>query len=439
MIQLLRSAVGEMLLCRPNRRILHMKHLILSSSLVFLSAALTNAQTTVIVPTGAGNSIQTYYSLENGVQASATLADWDLAFEINSFNSSILVNTAKGLSVYETPVAIADWGTLTEADEAGWIALQNSEENWSAGALTHGNTLSEPDGLNLGWGEYSMTTHTVAGTKVYVIKHPDESYTKLRINSLATSTYSFTYAAIDGSNEQTASLVKTAFAGKNFGYFSFATGTTLDLEPAAATWDLLFTKYVAVIMAPEPTPYPVAGVLQNKEVNAVQVDDVPTDEAAWNGAELDSAINIIGSDWKTFDMTTFQYVYAENRTYFVQDRSSNIWKLIFTGYSGSSTGDMTFTQELVSSTNVNDASLGRLAVYPNPASNGRLNVVLGDRVTNGQLDILDRSGRLVKTQRISTTVALSSVPVDLSGVEPGLYMARLDAEGVLFTATVVVE
>lgn len=419
---------------RTSRPLL-MKHSILLSSAVFLSAATASAQTTVTVTTGAGNATQTYYSLENGVQGSAALADWDLGFEINSFNSSILVNTAKGLTVFETPVAVADWATLTEADEASWTPIHNSETYWSAGALTNGNNLMDPEGLNVGWGEYNMTTHTIAGTKVYVVKLVDETYKKLRINSLATSTYSFTYADIDGSNEQTASLVKSAFAGKNFGYFSLASGTSLDLEPAAASWDLLFTKYVGFV----PTPYPVAGVLQNKKVWAMQVDGVPTVDAVWNSADMDSAMNIIGSDWKTFNMTTFQYEYAADRTYFVQDRSFNIWKLIFTGYGGSTNGDMTFTQELVSSVSVDEQVYTKLVVYPNPTTNGQVNVVLGREVSNGQLSIVDRAGRLVKTQLVNGTGALSNVAVDISGVEPGLYLARLDAEGVVFTATVVVE
>lgn len=436
MIQLLHPPVSEVLLCRPNQKTLHMKHSILLSS-ALLTALGATAQTEVTVTTGAGNTTQTFYSLENGVQASAALADWDLAFEINSFNSSILVNTNKGLVVHETPVPVADWATLTSADVENWTRLQNSEVDWSAGALTNGNNLTEPDGLNLGWGEYNMSTHTVAGTKIYVIENAG-SFRKLRINSLATSTYSFTYSDLDGNNEQTASLVKTNFAGKNFGYFSFATNGTLDPEPAAATWDLLFTKYIATIMAPEPTPYPVTGVLQNKQVLAMQVDGVPTHDATWSSAELDPSINIIGSDWKTFNNSTFAYEYAENRTYFVQDRSSNIWKLIFTNYGGGATGDITFTQELVSHVGMTEVATPELVVYPNPA-HGTLNMVLGAEVRNGQLSISDLAGKLVKQQNVSGSGALSAVPVELAGLQPGLYIARLDAEGKTFSTRVVVE
>ena len=410
---------------------------------LFLSAALTalsaSAQTTVTVTTGAGNATQTFYSLANGIQASANLADWDLAFEINSFNSSILVNTAKGLKVYETTAAVDEWELVNAPDVANWTPLQNSEIHWSQGALTNGNNLSQPDGLNVGWGNYNMITHTIVGTKIYAIEDLEGNFRKLRINSLATGAYSFTYAGLDGSGEQTSTLQKSNFIGKNFGYFNLSTGATADMEPAADDWDLLFTKYIAVIPAPEPTPYPVAGVLQNKRVMAMQVDGVPTAEATWNSADLDSAINIIGSDWKTFNMTTFQYEYPADRTYFVEDRDLNIWKLIFTGYGGTATGDMTFTQELVSSVGVDEEAFGQLAVFPNPATNGQVNIVLNSEVRNGQLTVVDRAGRSVKEQLVNGGGALTSVPVDLSGLQAGLYLARLESAGSVLTARIVVE
>lgn len=410
-----------------------MKHIILLSTGLLVSASIV-AQTPVTIATNAGNVDQVYYSLQNGVQSTAVLAEWDLAFEINSFNSSILVNTAKGLAAFETPVAIADWASLTVADEAAWTPLYNSLTSWSAGALTHGNDLSQPDGLNVGWGQYNMVTHVISGHRVYVIKLADQTYKKLRINALATSTYSFTYADLDGANEQTASLVKSNFAGKNFGYFNLATGTTLDLEPVATGWDLLFTKYTDDLGG--GMWYGVAGVLQNKRVSVQQVDGVDPAMATWTANDLDSTINVIGYDWKTHQGNGV-YEVATERTYFVQDRAGNIWKLIFTGYEA---GAMTFTQELVSAVAVADAPGARdLVVYPNPVSTGRIDMIVGEEVRAGQLSIADRTGRLVKTQQMNGIGALSTIPVDLQGVEAGLYLVRLDAQGTLFTATLVVE
>ena len=186
-----------------------MKHALLFP--IALSLALgSSAQTPVTVSIAAGYAEQTFYSLANGVQATSPLAAWDLGFEINGFTSSIMVNTAKGLKVYETPTAVADWNDLVAPDIASWTLISNSDTDWSEGALSHGNNLNEPTGLHLGWGEYSMDTHFVVGDKVYVIEVAADTYRKLRIDALIEGVYTFTYANLDGGNEQTKELADAA-------------------------------------------------------------------------------------------------------------------------------------------------------------------------------------------------------------------------------------
>lgn len=418
-----------------------MKHSLLLST-ALLSALGSAAQTPVTVSVAAQYADQVYYSLENGVQVTTPLAGWDLGFEINGFTSSIMVNTAKGLTVYETPLAISEWEGLTAPDVENWIQLSNSDQDWSAGALTHGNNLDEPTGFHLGWGEYSMDTHFVVGDKVYVIQTgtgETATYRKLRIDALITGVYSFTYADLDGGNEQTKELAKATYADKNFGYFNFDSGSTLDLEPASSSWDLLFTKYTAMVESEgEIIPYSSTGVLQNKAVGVIEVDGLDPALATWSGEEFNLAINTIAYDWKSINMTTFQWDIDADRTYFVEDRVGNIWKLVFTGFGGSGSGNFIFNQELMSSVGVHEAVSQELVVYPNP-SRGTLNVVLGSDVRNGQLEIIDLAGKTVKQQLVNGAGALSAVPVDLSGVQPGMYIARLNAEGKVFSTRVVVE
>jgi hypothetical protein len=416
-----------------------MKQLVLLGALVLSSSLL--AQTTVTVTTSAANASQTYYSLLNGVQATAELDSWDLAFEISGFTSSIQVNTAKGLSVFETPFAISDWSSVNSPDEDNWTGLNNSETYWSAGALTHGNNLDQPDGFNVGWGTYNMITHTIMGTKIYVIKTAGGSYRKLRINSLASGTYSFTYADLDGSNERTSTLLKSAFSGKNHGYFSFEGNAVLDLEPPTASWDLVFTKYTSIINSPAPTAYAVAGVLQNRNVSAIQIDGVDTSIADWTSAAFDTSMNIIGYDWKTYNMGTSMYEYAEDRTYFVVDHAGNIWKLIFTEYGGGSNGDMTFTQELVSSVGLDELSGSTpvLNIYPNPCSDGTVQLLMNETPKNSVLSILDASGRLVAQQLLPIATGPVVRTIDLNGIPAGVYHIRVQGEGVGSSAKLMVQ
>ena len=138
-------------------------------------------------------------------------------------------------------------------------------------------------------------------------------------------------------------------------------------------------------------------------------------------------------------MTTFMYEYASDRTYFVQDRNDNIWKLIFTEYGGGANGNITFTQELVSATSVEETNApADLVVYPNPVLNGELRIVLDGDVRNGQLSIHDMGGKLVMQQQVSGSGSLALLPVDVSALQQGLYMVRLTAGTRVFTTRVVI-
>lgn len=401
-------------------------------------ATTAGAQTSVTVSTAPGNAEQVWYSLQNGEAGVAAMAEWDLAFEMTGFSSSILVNTAKGLSIYETTAGIGDWDALSTVDTANWTLIQNQDTSWSAGALTHGNDLSNPDGLNVGWGVYNMVTHVIAGNKVYAILLADgTTWKKLRINSLAGGVYSFTYANLDGTDLQDAQVVKANFTGKNFGYWSFDTNATLDREPATTDWDLTFTKYTGFV----PTPYPVAGVLQNKGVTALQVDGVPTGDALWTSGVFSTQMNVIGSDWKSYDFNQGAYTTVADRTYFVKDVAGNIWKLIFIGYGGSANGDMTFTQELVSNMGVAEtgADQGTLAAWPNPASNGQVQLVFDVNASKGVLHVFNSVGQQVMQQAFGGLNGLTNRTLDVSGLKPGIYALRFEAAGKVVNTKLVVE
>ncbi len=141
-------------------------------------------------------------------------------------------------------------------------------------------------------------------------------------------------------------------------------------------------------------------------------------------------------------MTTFQYEYAQDRTYFVKDQAGNVWKLVFTGYGGAATGDMTFTQELVSATSVNDPSAssgGQIVVFPNPVANGNATLVIDAGVGVATMSIHDLSGKLVGEEKLTGLNGLVQRNVDVSALPAGLYILRLQGEGVNSTSRLVIE
>lgn len=401
-----------------------------------LTAGALTAQTTVT--TGPANALQTYYSLQNGVVASPALADWDLAFELTGITGSILLNTAKGHKLYKAPYTLAQWASIDTAGlAAGWPQQHNSEVNWSSGAFNQGLTANPFD---LGWGIYNFQTHNITGDSCFVAQLAGMGWKKLRIDGFtaATNSFAFTWANLDGSDQQSGSVVRSAYPGKNFGYYNLATNTALDLEPAAAAWDLLFTKYMGFVTQPFPAHYPVAGVLQNRQVEVLQVDGVPTGEAQWEGLPFSSEISTIGFDWKSFNQGTFQWEYVQDRTYFVKDRNGSIWKIVFTGYGGSANGNFIFNQELASAASVAEGAAATVLVHPNPASNGFATLVIDAPQGGLFLDLLDRSGRVVRQQRVMGS-GLVRERIDLGGVPSGLYLVRLQGEGLSATARLVVE
>lgn len=402
-----------------------------------LIASITNAQVTVT--TAPANAQQTYYSLANGAVASHAVADWDLAFELTGITGSILLNTAKGHKLYKAPYALAQWsGIDTTGLAAGWPQQHNSETNWSSGAFNQGLTANPFD---LGWGIYNFTTHNIVGDSCFVLKLNTGEWKKLRIDAFtaATNAFSFTWSDLDGSDEQSGSLVRSAFPGKNFGYCNLATNAAADLEPAAASWDLLFTKYIGYVTQPFPSMYPVAGVLQNKEVETIQIDGVPTADATYWGGTFSADINIIGYDWKNFNQGTFTWEYAQDRTYFVKDRDNDIYKLVFTAYGGSANGDMTFNQELVGQASVDESgNSSALVIAPNPATS-TTTLIIAAEAKAARLTIIDLNGRLVMEQPFTGLHGLVQRPIDVSALPAGLYIARLQGDGIEATARLLKE
>lgn len=414
----------RLLLCARITAIHFMKILTLVAAL-FISSAVF-AQTTVVVSTNAGNTHQEFYSLQNGTISNALLAGWDLAFETSGITGSILVNTAKGNQVYKAPYAIAEWTSLdTTGLAATWVPQHNSEIDWSSGALNQGLT-SNP--FDLGWGIYNMVSHNIAGDSLFVLKMADGTWKKLRMDgyAAATNAFTFTWADLDGGSEQVGSIVRGDYSSMNFGYYSLETNSPLAQEPDAATWDLVFTKYVGFVSQPQPSFYPVVGCLQNREVLALQVDGVPSATATWSDGTFSEDINVIGFDWKNFNMSTFMWEYAPDRTYFVQDRNGNIWKLVFTEYGGGATGEITFTQELVSATGVDElASNGTVLVYPNPSSAENVNVLLDIPSNEAVLSITDLNGKLVHSQKLFGIRPLTVQPLGVSELSAGVYTIHI--------------
>ncbi len=409
---------------------------IFGSGLTTKSAASVNGPDSLTLGPGYSNDV--YFSFENGVVAEVPRANWDIAFHTTVWTASIITNGGSGVNLYVYPNSdTAGWATVDTAGMAAWPALYDNEDDREDGAFNRGSA-GHPD---YGWGKYNPINHDVVGDSLYIIKTLSGAYKKiwiLRKNSIA-NTYYLRYANLDGSEEKNMQLAINPHRNRNFIHYSFATDAFVEREPDTASWDIHFTKYMAI--QSNGTPYSVVGVQNNFKVYGNQFQGVGPDFTDWTSQPLDSTLSPIGWEWKTFDMNTFTWTVADSNAFFVQTRTQDIWKLVFTRFDGSTTGKIVFETLPVSLSSTGDPlpAIDRsISVYPNPVSD-RLNIELGENY-NGPADIriYDITGKQVFRSESPAQNGNVSLVIQDAGLLRGIYVLKVTAGTASLTSRIMV-
>lgn len=400
---------------------------------ILLTGISANSQTPDSVILGPGYSNESYYSFENGEVSNVSNSNWDLAFDLSGYGASIRMNRKINV-LYLYPGSAADWNTIDTAGHLSWNQYIDGYDSWSQGALNAPANSSDPS--DLGWGSYNTITHITEGSRIFVIKLDDDSYRKLFIETLASGIYTFKYANIDGSNLVTETITKADYTGQNFIHYSILNEQIVDREPASDDWDIVFTNYV-LELAPGYFSG-VTSVLSNSTFRALTVSEsnnVPVVESDLNANPYDSQIDLIGYDWKSFNMGTFTYEIEDSLCYFIKDENNNVWKLVFTGFAGSSTGKIYFTKEKVAFASVNENQPVEISVYPVPA-NDFVNV--GCNGTDLVIvQLFSVTGQLVWSES-SLNKDIAQIP--LSEIPNGFYIVQMiSSDNQTFTQKIQVQ
>jgi hypothetical protein len=402
-----------------------MKRLILFTLFLSLGLNVFSQQVDDFVFLEAGYSNQSYYSLANEEVANVDNTDWDIALDADPFGVSIRINGQMGTALYLYPNGdISDWASLDTTGLSEWPQLYDSDNYWEEGAF---NQNVDPDNtFDYGWGIYNSITHHVVGDSLYVIKLSDNSYRKIWIVSMISNVFTFKFAELDGSNETEVSFAKGDYSGKNFGYYSIQTEEEIDREPASDTWDIVFTKYYGIYSPPD-VYYAVTGALHNRGLMSAQADGVNVDDAIWTDYTMNDTISTIGWDWKSFNMGTFSYDIVADQCFFVVDQNSTVWKIIFTAFIGSSTGEIDFTKEEVGTfVGIEEISnISGFTIYPNPSTNGNLTLNFNTPSSSVIVRITDLSGKEVLTERL-TSQGNQSQKIDIADLSKGMYIVSLE-------------
>jgi len=395
---------------------------LLGAGLFSVNAQVITANDSVFM--GAQYANDVYYSLKTGILKSVNRNDWDLAFQVESFEGGIRVNEMKGFELYLPKIDYEEWETIQAKDTTGEFIranrLYNSDTAWSYGAFNA--TKIRDDDADYGWGKYDMGTHALKPNKFYFLKFPDKSVKKVRVLGIKNGFKNFQIevANLDGSDLKTIDFPRENYKDKNFGYYTFADNQFKDLEPSNLEWDFVFTRYITTVRGQK---YPVVGVLTNsmysrgdnkwRRVNTAEVKPVPIDNEDFTTRTYSHQIDIIGSDWKTYDMDKMKYVVTDELIYFVQDVEGSYWKLVFTGFT-SSNGGSYFYKKLLRPAGINEPMRNLVkAVYPNPTPTNEI-FIQTDNNQALQVQIADLTGKMVlQTVTDNGKVMLNDIPAGL--------------------------
>ncbi len=382
-----------------------------------MSTGNMNAQVVDSVEMGANYADDVYYSMSSGEVGTQPNNNWHIAFSTSAFSSTIIINDGAGVVLYTYPDGdTGAWDTVSTEGIDNWTPQYNSPDTAMIGAFDR-NALGHPD---YGWGIYNSTSHDVVGDSLFVIQLPDQSYRKLWIDKKLSvdNKYVIQYANIDGSEDIRDTLDINPYVSKNFAYFSFETGELADREPDDP-WDILFTRYYD-----ERIPYPVTGVVSNIGVEAARITEADTSSSCFGTPEYSDKRTVIGSDWKSFNMETYQYELEDSLVFVVRDTSGMEYSLYFTRFEGSSTGKAVFVKRQIDCTTGTSAieTVDRIQAYPNPADNDLFIRHYLDTREAVFVRIYDLTGRMVRER---TMEPKSTLHIDISDLKTGLYILQL--------------
>ncbi len=386
--------------------------------ILFTTALINNISAQVVndsVAIAPGYMNQSYYNLQSGEVSNISNNDWDLAFDVSPFGAAIRLNRRID-NIYVAPIDTADWLSLDTTGYITWDEYSDGYDAWANGAL---NAPADPEvAEDLGWGLYNTITHATIGNRIFLVKQSGGEFKKLWIKKLASGTYTFAHANIDNTEEETVTILKADYSDKNFIYYELSTATIVDREPASNEWDLVFTNYVDEV-APDYY-YGVTGVLINNETNVYRSSTLPVEDATYLGGDFSSIISTIGYDWKSFNMETFTYDIADSLCYFIQTQAGDVWKLVFTGFNGSSDGKMYFSKEKIETASITTFEEIKITCYPNPAKEIVNISTIGQNLN--QVELYNSNGqRLVSKINLETT----SSQLDISDYSNGIYFLRV--------------
>ena len=405
--------------------------------LFFVLSGFTFLGQQVDISMGVGYSSDVFVSMEGGETLTTNATDWHIAFDTrSSYNNAIRINDGHGVELVNYPNGdIDDWAVLDTSGLSGWPRLHNMIDSWSNGAF---NVSGSGGALDFSWGYYTGDPlHDVVGDSLYVLMVPGVWTKKLRIDVLDSGQWTFTHANIDGTEETTETFHMDEYAGKNFAYYNFATGSLDDREPSNTDWDLVFTRYFGMT---DFGPGATAGALANDGVQIIKATEVDVDDVSYmDYTFIADNIGLIGNDWK-FLNSSFEWEVTPNQCYFVKNQDETIYKVVFNSFGGNATGDITYNAEMLSETTAGEiGDFSFLNVYPNPSNGDDVKAVVHSQSPQVlSLRVINMSGQVVSDKQVTLSTGLNQLTLQSSEWASGIYSILAISESQAVTQQLII-
>jgi hypothetical protein len=267
---------------------------------------------------------QYYISLDDQKIVFVSRSDqWDLAFESASDKHAIYLNGGQGMAAI--PTGKTQFANVTAADTSSAAKRWRYDEQ-------HGGIDSTAFG---DWLE---------NEQVYIVRlnGTNNKLRKIKITYVDAFQYMIEAGDINAVQGQPITIVKKE--NNNYTYFSFDLLKTVDgVEPDDhRDWDLQATLYSYVFYDQNPPlPYVVNGILLNPLSTTAYKDSLndynAIDLAFTNGLNLSADRDVIGFNWKSYDIDKNVFTVVPKYSFIVKTKTQSIYKLKFLDFY-SSTG-----------------------------------------------------------------------------------------------------
>lgn len=395
---------------------------------------LTTSAQFVEVSYGPSYTQQAFYQLSTDNSVNLPNDAWDIAFTAQGLqDAGLFVNEAAGAEGTELALYLIPGKTFEDnvsQDDLG-ERLFNDEQNWQFGAFNNMRTQGDP--FDYGWGSYNPVAMAVEGTQLFALQLRDGSFRKLEISALNGTTYEVRHAAFDGSGEVAFSLDKEAYPNTDLVFYSLTDNQAVTDIPSTDEWDLLFTRYSTPLDdgTGNTLNYLLTGTLSGVNVEIAQADGIDpqtVNDEDYSGA-YESALDVIGYDWKSFDLDNFMWSLPADRAYFVKTADGKVWKVVFIDFEGSSTGNVVFEKtDLGVVNNTLDHSLVEdFTAFPNPAQTQATVSLTLKNAASVQLSLFNAAGQRVWSAADSRPAGFQVLEIPVSNLSAGTYWLSIQS------------